>query len=93
MRLANLNEAHHAAVGYYRAPCPECDRGTKDDALGVTVETYGRYVWHCFRCGASGNALDLWAVLKRLGIYEAVLDLYRRLGREVPRKETTMPEP
>ena len=56
MRLANLNEAHHAAVGYYRAPCPECDRGTKDDALGVTVETYGRYVWHCFRCGWAGAA-------------------------------------
>lgn len=57
MRLANLNEAHHAAMGKYRAPCPECDRGSMDGALGVTVEPGGHYVWHCFRCdwaGASG---------------------------------------
>ena len=57
MRLANLNEAQHAAVGRYRAPCPECDRGITDDALSVKVERYGHYVWHCHRCrwaGASG---------------------------------------
>ena len=57
MILANLNEARHAAMGNYRAPCPECDRGATDDALGVTVEPGGHYVWYCFRCdwaGASG---------------------------------------
>jgi DNA primase len=43
-----------------------------------------RGLWHCFRCGASGNTLDLWAQVTGQGIYEAVLDLYRRLGRAVP---------
>lgn len=51
-----------------------------------------RGVWHCFRCGASGNALDLWAQVTGQGIYEAVLDLYRRLGRAVPWLEPTKPQ-
>ena len=44
----------------------------------------GRGLWHCFRCGASGNALELWARATGLGLYQAVLELYDRLGREVP---------
>ena len=34
----------------------------------------GRGVWHCFRCGASGNALDLWAQATRQQLYPAVLE-------------------
>jgi DNA primase len=45
----------------------------------------GRGVWHCFGCGASGNALDLWARATGQGLYRAVVDLYDRLGQEVPR--------
>jgi DNA primase len=44
-----------------------------------------RGVWQCFRCGASGNALELWAQVTGQGVYRAVLDLYARLGRSVPR--------
>ena len=44
----------------------------------------GRGVWQCFRCGASGNALELWARATDQGLYQAVLDLYSRLGRGVP---------
>lgn len=54
MRLASIQEAVHKAPGTYRAPCPHCDRGPKDDAVGVTVEYGGRYVWHCHRCHAAG---------------------------------------
>jgi DNA primase len=43
-----------------------------------------RGLWQCFRCGAAGNALDLWAQVTGQGIYAAVVDLYRRLGRELP---------
>jgi DNA primase len=64
----------------------------------------GKRVWHCFRCGASGNALDLWMAVTRQPVYAAVLDLYSRLGRDVPwlpaaskrvhqREQSTMPEP
>ena len=44
----------------------------------------GRGAWHCFGCGAAGNALDLWARATGQGLYPAVLDLYERLGRPVP---------
>jgi DNA primase len=44
----------------------------------------GRNIWQCFRCGASGNALDLWVAVTRQPLYPAVLELYRRLGRVVP---------
>ena len=63
----------------------------------------GKHAWHCFSCGASGNALDLWVAVTRQPVYAAVLDLYTRLGRDVPwlpssrrvcqQERSTMPEP
>ena len=44
----------------------------------------GRNVWQCFRCGASGNALDLWAAATGQPLYPAVLSLYGQLGRTPP---------
>ena len=44
----------------------------------------GRSLGRCFRCGASGNALELWARATGQSLYPAVLDLYGRLGREAP---------
>jgi DNA primase len=44
-----------------------------------------RHCWHCFRCGAGGNALDLWIAVTGLPVYEAALDLCRRLHLDVPR--------
>jgi len=44
----------------------------------------GRDLWHCFVCAAGGNALDLWALVTRQDVHAAVLDLFLRLGREVP---------
>jgi DNA primase len=44
----------------------------------------GRGVWQCFRCGASGNALELWAKATGQRLYPAVLHLCERLGQPVP---------
>jgi DNA primase len=44
----------------------------------------GKNAWHCFGCGAGSNALDLWVAVTRQPLHAAVLDLYRRLGRDVP---------
>jgi DNA primase len=44
----------------------------------------GRGVWRCFVCSASGNALDLWARATGQELHAAVLELYGRLGRDVP---------
>jgi DNA primase len=85
----------------WRGPCPL--HGSAAPTSRVFAAHVGKNVYHCFRCGACGNALDLWAALTRQRLYDAVLDLSRRLGRPVPwlprkpapsaNQETTMPEP
>lgn len=37
--------------GPSRQACPQCDRGTRDRACGVTMQHDGSGVAHCFRCG------------------------------------------
>jgi DNA primase len=44
----------------------------------------GRGVWHCLRCEAAGNALELWARASGQSLYQAVVGLYDRHGQEVP---------
>jgi Toprim domain len=36
--------------GEHRAPCPECNRGKRDDALAVRIEGDGSATWICHRC-------------------------------------------
>ena len=40
--------------------------------------------WHCFGCGAGGNALDLYLAVTRLPVYEGALELCARLHVPVP---------
>ena len=40
--------------------------------------------FHCFRCGASGNQLDLWAAVTKQSIHAAAVDLCTRLHRDIP---------
>jgi hypothetical protein len=65
-----------------RGPCPvhgSCSPRSR--SLSAHME---RNIWQCFRCGASGNALDLWLRVRRQALYPGVLELYRHLGRAVP---------
>jgi DNA primase len=65
-----------------RGPCPlHRSRSATSRVFAAQLE---KNVYHCFRCGASGNALDLWAAWTGQGLHAAVVDLYQRLGREVP---------
>jgi putative transposase len=41
-------------------------------------------LFHCFKCGRSGNALDLWAQAQRLSPYDAAVDLCDRLHLSLP---------
>ena len=43
-----------------------------------------RHLFHCFKCGAAGNALDLWARASKKPVHAAALELYDRLHKEVP---------
>ena len=44
----------------------------------------GRHTFQCFKCGAKGNHLDLWAKANKQSVYEAALDLCVRLNKETP---------
>ena len=65
-----------------RGPCPL--HGSRSATSRVFAAHLGKHVFHCFGCGAGGNALDLWAKWTGLELYAAVVDLCQRLGRPVP---------
>ena len=83
-----------------RGPCPvHRSRSAASRSFAAHLD---KGVWHCFRCGAGGNALDLWAAVTQQTLHAAVIDLYSRLGRDVPwltprrlaqPEKPTMPEP
>jgi putative transposase len=43
-----------------------------------------QHTFHCFKCGRSGNALDLWVHATRQSIYDAAADLCERLAISLP---------
>jgi DNA primase len=67
-----------------RGPCPLHRSRTR--ASRAFTAHLGKNVWHCFGCGAGGNALDLWVVWTRQPLHAAVIDLFTLLGRGVNRR-------
>jgi DNA primase len=67
-----------------RGPCPV--HGSRTPRRRVFAAHLERHCWHCFRCGAGGNALDLWVAVTRQPVYAAALDLCRRPHLEVPHR-------
>lgn len=66
----------------WRGPCPLHGSGAATSR--VLAAHLGKNVYHCFRCGAGGNALDWWAAWTHQPLHAAVLELCQRLGRPVP---------
>ena len=58
--------------------------GSRSPASRSFSAHLGKNRGQSFRCGASGNALDLWVQATRQPLYPAVLELYRRRGRVIP---------
>jgi transposase InsO family protein len=69
-----------------RGPCP-LHGSTAGTARCFSVNLE-QQTFHCFKCGRSGNALDLWAHATGQGPYDAALDLCSRLGIPVPQLAT-----
>jgi putative transposase len=69
-----------------RGPCPlhGSTSGTSR-CFSVNLE---QHTFHCFKCGRSGNALDLWAHATSQSIYDAALDLCQRLHLSTPELST-----
>jgi putative transposase len=65
-----------------RGPCP-LHGSTSGTSRSFSVNL-AKHTFHCFKCGRSGNALDLWAQANRLTPYDAAIDLCQRLGIALP---------
>ena len=72
-----------------RGPCPL--HGPRSATSRAFAAHLGKNQYHCSRCGAGGNALDLWVALSRLPLHAAVLDLCQRLHDKVPWLESPKP--
>ncbi|NJN05137.1 MAG: DDE-type integrase/transposase/recombinase [Rhodobacteraceae bacterium] len=72
--------SHYGAQ--HRGPCP-LHGSTSGTSRCFSAHTANNY-FHCFKCGRSGNALDLWAAAQRLNIYDAAIDLCQRLHLPIP---------
>jgi len=80
-------QSHHPRGGQYRGPCPL--HGSTSATSRCFSADLKRHIFHCFKCGRSGNALELWAHANRLSIYDAAVDLCQRLNITLP----TLPLP
>ena len=69
-------------AGQQRGPCPI--HGSQDPRSRSFSANLDEHTFHCFKCGAHGNALDLWAATNRQDIYAAAVDLCGQLGHSVP---------
>ena len=70
----------HAAQ--QRGPCPL--HGSTAGTSRCFSVNLGEQIFHCFKCGRSGNALDLWAQATCQTPYDAALDLCQRLSIPLP---------
>jgi DNA primase len=67
-----------------RGPCPV--HGSESPHSRSFAAHLDKHCWHCFRCGAGGNALDLYLAVTRLPVYDGALELCARLHLPVPRR-------
>jgi transposase InsO family protein len=65
-----------------RGPCPL--HGSTSGTSRCFSVNLSDQIFHCFKCGRSGNAVDLWAQASRQTPYDAALDLCRRFNIPVP---------
>jgi len=72
----------------YQARCPFHDE--KSPSFTVSHE---KQFYHCFGCGAHGTAIGFLMEYDRLGFREAIEELARRAGLEVPTEGAATPGP
>jgi transposase InsO family protein len=79
-------QARHAQGAQQRGPCPL--HGSSSGTSRCFSANLNQHTFHCFKCGRSGNALDLWAHATRQSIYDAAVDLCERLAIALPTPAT-----
>jgi DNA primase len=65
-----------------RGPCPVHHSASPSGrSFSANLRSH---VYRCFKCGSSGNHLDLYAAATGRGLFEAAIELCERLDREIP---------
>jgi putative transposase len=80
--LQLLGTVLHGRGAQQRGPCPL--HGSTSGTSRCFSAHFDKNAFHCFKCGRSGNALDLWAAATRQTPYDAAVDLCARLGITMP---------
>ncbi len=75
-------QARTSYAAQQRGPCPL--HGSTSGISRCFSANLDKNTFHCFKCGRSGNALDLWAQATRQAPYDAALDLCQRLSIPLP---------
>jgi transposase InsO family protein len=75
-------QANSTRAAQQRGPCPL--HGSTAGTSRCFSVNLDEQLFHCFKCGCCGNALDLWAKAKKLSSYDAAIDLCQRLGIPLP---------
>src|SRR4051794_1524735 len=65
-----------------RGPCP-VHRSTVPSSRSFSANRR-LHIYRCFKCGSSGNQLDLYAAATGMCLFEATVRLCEQLHREVP---------
>jgi putative transposase len=65
-----------------RGPCPL--HGSTSGISRCFSANLDKNAFHCFKCGRSGNALDLWTKATSQSPYDAAIDLCKRLAVPLP---------
>jgi DNA primase len=81
LRLCDFHEVE-AVRDQVRGPCPI--HGPSSSSSRSFSANLRKNNFRCFKCGASGNQLDLWVAVTKLPLHEAARDLCAKLDIEVP---------
>lgn len=75
-------QATESSGDQVRGPCPVHGASSPTSrSFSVNVK---KHTFRCFKCGASGNQLDLWVAITKLSLHEAAKDLCTKFGVELP---------
>lgn len=74
--------AQKSSGGQLRGPCPlHGSRSPRSRSFSANLE---RNAYQCFKCGSSGNQLDLWAAVTKTDLHTAAIDLCEKAQVDVP---------
>ena len=65
-----------------RGPCP-IHKSTSAKSRSFSANL-SKNAFRCFRCGASGNQLDLWAAVHAIDLHPAAFTICERVGVKIP---------